>query len=34
MDYITFEQLMQFSGFVLALVTTIIAVLSFTSKKK
>lgn len=34
MDYITFEQLLLFSGFVLSLITTIIAILSFTNKKR
>ena len=33
MNYITFEQLMQFSGVVLSLVTTIFVILSFNKKK-
>ena len=33
MNYITFEQLMQFSGVVLSLVTTIFVILSCNKKK-
>ena len=33
MNYITFEQLMQFSGVVLSLITTIFVILSFNKKK-
>ena len=33
MDYITFEQLMLFSGFVLSLILTIFVILSFYKKK-
>lgn len=33
MDYITFEQLLLFSGFVLSLISTIFVILSFYKKK-
>ncbi len=33
MNYITFEQLMQFSGVVLSLISTIFIILSFNKKK-
>lgn len=32
MNYITFEQLMQFSGVVLSLITTIVVILSYKKK--
>ena len=34
MDYITFEQLLQFSGFVLSLISTIFVIITFTNKKR
>ena len=34
MGYITFEQLMQFFGLILSVITTVVVILTFTQKKR